>query len=93
MLSRLRPDELDGYILMQRIFPPIHHGRTLVRAEQAAAFSTVSELGIFSTILADEKGREMRNLAAGHLLRTKPADADEGGVAAGYAVLDSPLLH
>ncbi|KAJ3135794.1 hypothetical protein HK100_002287 [Physocladia obscura] len=31
-------------------------------------------------------------LAAGHLLRTKVADSNEGGVAAGYSVLDSPNL-
>lgn len=30
--------------------------------------------------------------AAGHLVRTKAAESDEGGVAAGYAVLDSPYL-
>ena len=28
----------------------------------------------------------------GHLLRTKPLDATEGGVASGYSVLDSPML-
>lgn len=32
------------------------------------------------------------NAAAGHLLRTKGSGVDEGGVAAGFAVLDSPLL-
>ena len=32
------------------------------------------------------------NRAAGHLVRTKAAESDEGGVAAGYAVLDSPYL-
>lgn len=31
-------------------------------------------------------------LQAGHLLRTKAATSDEGGVAAGFAVLDSPYL-
>lgn len=29
----------------------------------------------------------------GYLLRTKPSHTDEGGVAAGFAVLDSPLLY
>ena len=32
------------------------------------------------------------NKHGGHLLRTKAATSDEGGVAAGYAVLDSPKL-
>jgi len=32
------------------------------------------------------------NEHGGSLLRTKAASSDEGGVAAGYAVLDSPYL-
>lgn len=34
----------------------------------------------------------MLNQEAGYLLRTKSSDSDEGGVAAGFAVLDSPIL-
>lgn len=52
---------------------------------------TVSELGIFSTFLGDGE-RELLNDVAGHMLRTKPREADEGGVAAGFAVIDSPYL-
>lgn len=32
------------------------------------------------------------NENAGHLVRTKTSSSNEGGVAAGFAVLDSPLL-
>ena len=32
------------------------------------------------------------NKQQGHLLRTKPSGTDEGGVATGYSVLDSPFL-
>jgi hypothetical protein len=32
------------------------------------------------------------NRNAGHLVRTKTSSSNEGGVAAGFAVLDSPLL-
>jgi len=32
------------------------------------------------------------NEEVGHLVRTKTSSSNEGGVAAGYAVLDSPLL-
>jgi hypothetical protein len=32
------------------------------------------------------------NRNAGHLVRTKASSSNEGGVAAGFAVLDSPLL-
>jgi glutathione synthase len=34
-----------------------------------------------------------RNAHGGHLLRTKAATSDEGGVAAGFAVLDSVSLE
>jgi hypothetical protein len=32
------------------------------------------------------------NFAAGYLLRTKPFGVEDGGVAAGRAVLDAPFL-
>jgi glutathione synthase len=42
---------------------------------------------------ASSKGDvEFINEDGGHLLRTKTASSDEGGVAAGFAVLDSPYL-
>lgn len=34
----------------------------------------------------------MLNEEVGHLVRTKTSSSNEGGVAAGFAVLDSPLL-
>jgi hypothetical protein len=62
----------------------------------------VCELGIFGVILTDgtfvnandevSLNPNFRNLYAGYLLRVKPADVDEGGVAAGFAVLSCPLL-
>ena len=36
-------------------------------------------------------GRVLLNRAVGHLVRTKLHGVDEGGVAAGFAVLSSPL--
>jgi glutathione synthase len=35
---------------------------------------------------------EVVNQVGGHLLRTKGIETKEGGVAAGFAVIDSPLL-
>ena len=88
--------ERKAYILMQRIFPPLQAGR-LLRAGQVLEAETVSELGIFSTFLGDgskggKGGGVLLNEVAGHMLRTKPREADEGGVAAGFAVIDSPYL-
>lgn len=34
----------------------------------------------------------LSNEEVGHLVRTKTSSSNEGGVATGYAVLDSPLL-
>ena len=43
--------------------------------------------------LTSSKGDEVvLNKAGGHLLRTKGSTVNEGGVAAGFAVIDSPLL-
>ena len=63
-------------------------GGALVRAE------AVWELGVYGVFLADAAAPPLAppllNEAAGTLLRTKAAESDEGGVAAGFAVLDSP---
>lgn len=81
---------LAGFILMQRILPATHRA-LLVRNGVPRAVDAVSELGVFGAHL--RRGSEtLLNERAGHLLRTKPADADEGGVASGFAVLDSPML-
>jgi hypothetical protein len=54
---------------------------------------TVCELGIFGVYLRDGSGQPLINKYGGYLLRVKPTLADEGGVAAGYAVLSSPFLY
>ena len=44
-----------------------------------------------AVVLTGEGGQVLRNKPAGHLVRTKLEGVDEGGVAAGFAVLSSPL--
>lgn len=85
--------ERKAYILMQRIFPPPQEG-SLLRAGKVLQVETVSELGIFSVFLGDGNAgsQPLLNEVTGHMLRTKPKEADEGGVAAGFAVIDSPYL-
>ena len=53
---------------------------------------SLCELGIYSTYLGDGEGHCYVNQYAGYLLRVKPSSADEGGVAAGFAVLGTPSL-
>ena len=81
---------LAAYILMQRILPP-ELPAVMVRGGVAAEAPTLSELGIYS-VLVRRGPRLLLNREAGHLVRTKAASSNEGGVAAGYAVLDSPYL-
>lgn len=81
---------LGAYVLMQRIRPPVNSA-LFMRGGRVARADALCELGVYSTFLA-RNGQPLRNEPAGTLLRTKTADSNEGGVAAGFAVLDSPLL-
>jgi len=78
----------SAYILMQRIRPFQQHG-VLMRNGQVTHGLCCNELGIYSSYLSDGE-KVYLDQVNGHLLRTKLADQNEGGVATGYAVLDSP---
>lgn len=81
---------LGAYILMQRIEPPVNRS-LMVRLGRAVESDTLSELGVYSTYVR-RGDRVLLSAEAGTLVRTKAATSDEGGVASGFAVLDSPLL-
>jgi glutathione synthase len=83
--------DLSAYILMQRIFPPTNQTLCLRQGEMVA-LETLSELGIYGGYVRVGEA-VTRNAHGGHLLRTKAATSDEGGVAAGFAVLDSVVLE
>ena len=86
-------EALAGHVLMQRIQAP-QKPAFLVRDGAVASGPAISELGVFGTYLGDSStGREAVNGYAGYLVRTKLAHVNEGGVATGYAVLDSLMLH
>ncbi|XP_030624793.1 glutathione synthetase [Chanos chanos] len=83
--------ERTAYILMDKIKPrPVHN--YLLREGTPLRLSTcLSELGVFGAYV--RKGTDMvLNECVGHLLRTKSSEHADGGVAAGVAVLDNPLL-
>jgi len=99
-LKTWSPDKLSGHILMQRIQAPARNAY-LMREGKVVVGPAVSELGVFSTFLGDasagEDGEEGKggvqvNSYAGYNVRTKLATVNEGGVATGFAVLDSPML-
>ncbi|KAJ8257844.1 hypothetical protein GJAV_G00190340 [Gymnothorax javanicus] len=83
--------ERTAYILMDKIQPqPISN--YLLRSGCPVKLSTcLSELGIFGAYVRQETDM-LLNECAGHLLRTKSAEHPDGGVVAGVAVLDNPLL-
>ncbi|KAJ8324596.1 Glutathione synthetase [Batrachochytrium dendrobatidis] len=90
-MLKFSPSERKAYILMDLIKPPPFKN-TLVRNGVAINTEVVSELGIYGAYISDGVQVHM-NQTLGHLLRTKMSSSDEGGVAAGYAVLDSPFLQ
>lgn len=92
-LGAMSPAERSTYILMDRIRPTIT-SITILRHGMQSTIDAVSELGIYGVILCrqDTSGDSvsvLRNCEAGWLLRTKPAESDEGGVVSGYSVLDT----
>jgi glutathione synthase len=53
----------------------------------------VSELGTYGYLLGDGKNLEVyENQSSGHILRSKAEHVNEGGVAVGYAVIDTAFL-
>ncbi|KAF9999965.1 hypothetical protein BGZ80_005048 [Entomortierella chlamydospora] len=89
-LRKLSAEQRNAYILMDIIRPPITKNVLLRKGELQRA-DVVSELGIYGIYLHDGR-KEIRNDNGGHLLRTKGVESNEGGVAAGFAVIDSLLL-
>ncbi|XP_021671166.2 glutathione synthetase, chloroplastic isoform X1 [Hevea brasiliensis] len=89
-LQREGNEEDAAYILMQRIFP-IVSPMFLVRNGICHKDHAVSELGVYSAYLRN-KDKVIINDQCGYLMRTKVSSSNEGGVAAGFAVLDSMYL-
>ncbi|MCP4702874.1 MAG: glutathione synthase [Gammaproteobacteria bacterium] len=90
-IENMTPEEKNKWVLMERIHAPAVRNILIHDNQATTEMDVVNELGIFSVCIA--RGREiLHNTAAGYLLRTKPVAVDEGGVASGFAVLDSPAL-
>ena len=82
--------ERNGYILMDLIQPPPLRN-VMMRQGKSTEADVISELGIYGIWISDGDVC-LFNDEGGHLLRTKHTSSNEGGVAAGFAVLDSPFL-
>lgn len=89
-LLRMSAEERSAYVLMERIRPVIVKN-VLVREGLYEEKDIVSEFGVYGVYVGVD-GKQVENYVAGTLLRSKAAEKDDGGVAAGVAVLDSPVL-
>ncbi|KAH9900994.1 glutathione synthase [Cubamyces lactineus] len=94
-LDTLPPQEREAWIAMELIRTPEGLGNYLVRAgggtDGAVKTEVVSELGIFGwALFGPDSVIEEREV--GWLLRTKGKESNEGGIAAGFSVLDSLVL-
>ncbi|KAM3871556.1 glutathione synthetase-like [Diretmus argenteus] len=83
--------ERTAYILMDKIEPSPGQNYLLRRDALLQLSNCISELGVFGAYVRQGKDMVM-NECVGHLLRTKSSEHSDGGVAAGVAVLDNPLL-
>lgn len=80
------------YVLMKLIKPEVVMN-TIVRAGNSFIGETISEFGVFGIYLHDTVNDQMViNSNDGHLVRTKPASSDKGGVAVGAAAISSIAL-
>jgi len=90
-LQTMSAQQRQAWILMQRIQTPTTQNCFLQAGKLSNDLAIISELGIYSHCFAQQK-QLLCDQTIGYLLRSKAADNDEGGVAAGFAVLDSPVL-
>lgn len=88
-------DALRQYLIMTRITPPKVKAWMLKDAK-LVTMDSLSELGLYSSLFIDtakeKKELIMKNENFGTLMRTKGSHSNEGGVNAGYAVIDAPIL-
>ncbi|OAX42576.1 glutathione synthetase ATP-binding domain-like protein [Rhizopogon vinicolor AM-OR11-026] len=102
-LDSLRAEERETWIAMEMIETPRGVGEYLVRAAPSSSNASdgstekkivradvISELGIFGYALFGTG--DMVEKEVGWLVRTKGTESNEGGVAAGFSVLDSAML-
>eukprot|EP00177_Eucheuma_denticulatum_P001529 GFKZ01002740.1.p1 GENE.GFKZ01002740.1~~GFKZ01002740.1.p1 ORF type:complete len:517 (+),score=75.50 GFKZ01002740.1:132-1553(+) len=89
-LETMSEDERAAYVLMERIRPVVV-SNVLIRGGKFSVTDIVSEFGVYGVHITKD-GEEVANYVGGTLLRSKAASDEDGGVAAGVAVLDSPML-
>ncbi|XP_071568213.1 glutathione synthetase [Temnothorax nylanderi] len=96
--SMKESQERTGWILMDRICPPLQKNYLIRAAEESPLednidlSDVITELGIYGVIIGDSNNKIVLNEQVGHVLRTKSSSEDEGGIVKGVGALDSPYL-
>ncbi|KAL3088018.1 hypothetical protein niasHS_009304 [Heterodera schachtii] len=92
-LQEIKQDERPFHVLMQRL-QPMSIENIMVQPDKVSKIDTMaSELGVYGVLMGNMRTGEVNhNVQQGHLLKTKLATSDEGGISAGFAVHDSPIL-
>lgn len=96
-LNEMRDDEdqRNCWTLMDKIDAKVQRNYLVIPSNNNhvnyCARDVTSEIGIFGAIIGDRQGIRVNNVV-GHMLRTKLAEADEGGVSSGSGACDSPFL-
>ena len=83
-------EALKQYMIMERINPPMIKA-WMLKDGNIHEVDSLSELGLYSALLIDTSKRDeilLLNENFGTLMRTKGSHSNEGGVNAGYAVID-----
>lgn len=83
---------LEQFLLMDMIDAPVLK-TWMLRKGELKRVNSITEIGIFSFVIANvETGEIALNQVDGLLPRTKQADCDEGGINAGFAVMDHLII-
>uniref|UniRef100_A0A183C365 Glutathione synthetase n=1 Tax=Globodera pallida TaxID=36090 RepID=A0A183C365_GLOPA len=93
-LKTFTQTERAAHILMERL-NPLSTKNFLVRPNKETLFSdVVNEIGIYGFIFGNlEDGTVVHYEQNGHVIRSKLADKNEGGISAGSGAIDSPYLY
>jgi hypothetical protein len=83
---------IEGYLLMDMIDAPVLQ-TLMLRKGELKFVKSITEIGVFSLFIGNSQtGEIMLNHVDGLLPRTKQADCNEGGINAGFAVMDTLLV-
>uniref|UniRef100_A0A914C710 Glutathione synthetase n=1 Tax=Acrobeloides nanus TaxID=290746 RepID=A0A914C710_9BILA len=94
LLSSMSKEERSAYILMEKIAVPLQKNYLIRAFHPVRLENIVNELGIFGALYGNGQTKEIfSNVATGYLMRSKYADMNEGGIACGAAVMDTPFLY